>query len=662
MSASTDFEIVRASMLLETDPAAAARIAGALLERDPAHEAATLLLTAACRRLGNSGSAVAAMEALSQAQPASALVQLELGRTYAACGRLSEAQATLERALELDGGLADAWRELSEQRLLAGETVRADTAYSQYRRFAADPPELLEAYGAFDQNRLEAAESLVQQRLRAGTNRVAAFTLLGAIAQRRGDEAAEEAALNEILRLAPCDGDAREQLVRLMIRQGRAQDTLPLIDRLLAAEPGSRDVLILEAEALQLLERPEGLSKITALTAAHPSDVDLWVIAGNQLRFSGFTPEAIRFYRHAIDLQPGNGLAHWALANLDALGDSPELIATMQRQLSAAAPGGYDGTCLEFALGKALEDRGEFAAAFEHYARGNARARSSFNYDPKATTAFVQRFKATFTPEFFAERADWGCQDPDPIFIVGLPRSGSTLLEQILASHSQVEGTRELPYVPILARELAGAPETAAHYPENLTALRKSDIDTLATRYLTSARAHRRFGRPRFIDKMHGNFMSLGLIQLMFPRAAIIDSRRHPLGCGFACYKQLFSAGLNFAYDLTEIGRYYRDYAELMDHIDAVLPNRVHRVYYEHVVADTEGEVRRLLEYCRLPFEPACLNFHENRRTAQTLSSEQVRRPIYTEGVDQWRRFEAWLKPLKNAVGELADRYPAPRA
>ncbi len=327
MSASTDLEIMRASTLLETDPAAAARIAGSLLERDPEHDAATLLLTAACRRLGKSGNAVAVMEGLARAQPASALVQMELGRTYAACGRVADAQTALERALELDAGLAEAWRELSEQRLLAGETARADAAYSQYRQLTTDPPELAEAYGAFDQNRLEAAESSVLQRLREGINRVAALTLLAAIAQRRGDDLAESAALNEILRLAPCDGAAREQLVRLMMRQGRAQEALPLIDRLLAAEPGNRDVLILEAEALQLLERAEGLSKITALVAAHPSDADLRVIAGNQLRFSGSTPEAIRSYRQAIDLEPGNGLAYWALASLEALGDSPELLA-----------------------------------------------------------------------------------------------------------------------------------------------------------------------------------------------------------------------------------------------------------------------------------------------------------------------------------------------
>ena len=659
MSASTDLELMRASMLLETDPAAAAELAAAVLRKHPGHDAATLLLTTARRRLGNSAGAIDVMQALGSAQPESALVQLELGRTYAACGRVSEATAALERALELDASLADAWAELSRQRLLAGETAAADTAYIKYRRLTSNPPDLTDAYVAFDQGRLEAAELQTQQRLQAGTNAVAAHTLLAAIAARRGNDLAQESALHQALQLAPCDGVAREQLAQLMIRQGRIDEALALIERLLQAQPHSRSALVLKAEALQLAERPsEGLAIIFGLLADHPQDADLWVIAGNQQRFSGRPREAIIAYRRALERQPGNGLAYWCLANLDAL-DSPESVESLKRQAAAAAPAGYDGTCMEFALGKVREDRGEFAASFAHYDSGNRRARSSFEYDANATTAFVQRFKATFTRDFFAERSAWGSAASDPIFIVGLPRSGSTLLEQILASHSQVEGTRELPYIPTLARELAGPPQSAARYPENLAALTKADIEVLAARYLASAQKHRLEGRPLFIDKMHGNFVSLGLIQLMFPRALIIDSRRHPMGCGFACYKQLFSAGMNFAYDLNELGLFYRDYARLMQHVDEVLPGRVHRVLYEHLVADPEAEVRRLLQYCRLPFESGCLSFHENRRVAQTLSSEQVRKPLYAHGVDQWRHYAPWLDPLKAALGRLIEDYPA---
>jgi predicted Zn-dependent protease len=651
---------MRASMLLETDPAAAAQLAGAVLRRRPGHDAATLLLTTACRRLGNSAGAIGVIEALGLAQPESALVQLELGRTYAACGRTSEATAALQRALKLDESLADAWAELSQQRLLAGDTAAADIAYIKYRRLTTNPPDLADAYLAFDQTRFEAAEYLARQRLQAGTNPVAALTLLAAIASRRGDDLAQEDALNQVLQLAPCDSAAREQLAQLMIRQGRIDEALTLIERLLQAQPRSRSVLLLKAEALQLAERPtEGLAIISGLLAEHPNDADLLVIAGNHTRYNGQPRDAIIAYRRAIELQPGHGLAYWGLANLDALRDSPESVATLEQQLALAAPDGYDGTCMEFALGKAREDNGEFAASFAHYDRGNRRARNSFQYDANATTAFVQRFKATFTRRFFEDRSGWGSAAIDPIFIVGLPRSGSTLLEQILASHSQVEGTRELAYIPALARELAGPAETAARYPENMVALKKSDVDVLARRYLASAQTHRLEGLPQFIDKMHGNFVSLGLIQLMFPRALIVDSRRHPMGCAFACYKQLFSVGMNFAYDLDELGRYYRDYVQLMDHIDEVLPGRVHRVFYEHLVANPEAEVRRLLQYCHLPFEEKCLRFHENQRVAQTLSSEQVRRPLYAHGVDQWRHYEPWLDPLKAPLGRLVEDYPA---
>jgi tetratricopeptide (TPR) repeat protein len=659
LGASADLALMRATMLLETDPAAAARDASAVLLNHPGHDAASLLLSAACRRLGNSSSAVGIIEALASVQPASAIVHLELARTYAACARSRDAKAALERAVELDANLADAWRELSEQRLLEGETASADQAYGHYRRLATNPHDLAGAYAAFDQNRLESAELQVQRCLRAGTNEVAAFTLLGAIALRRGDDLAEEAYLNRILSQAPCDSSARAQLVRLLTRQGRTEQALPLIARLLAAEPGHSAYLLLNVLALQFAERhTEALAIIVQLLSKHPDNADFWLIAGNQHRYMGQSLEAVDAYLRAIAIRPGHGMAYWALSNLETYRLASHDIENMQCQLALAPPTGADPTGLEFALGKALEARSEFATSFDHYARGNRLARAAFNYDPKAMAAFVRRFRATFSKGFFAERADWGQPARDPIFIVGLPRSGSTLLEQILASHSRAEGTRELPYVPTIARELAGTPETAARYPENLASLSKSDLEALASRYLASARKHRVLGKPRFVDKMHGNFASLGLIHLMFPQAAIIDCRRHPLGCGFACYKQLFSPGMNFAYDLHELGLYYRDYVDLMDHIDTVLPGRVYRLHYETLVSDTEAEVRRLLDYCGLPFESGCLRFYENRRVVQTISSDQVRRPIYTAGMEQWRHFEPWLDPLKAALGDLVDDYP----
>ena len=310
---------------------------------------------------------------------------------------------------------------------------------------------------------------------------------------------------------------------------------------------------------------------------------------------------------------------------------------------------------LHFALGKALEDEEEYRESFRHYAQGNAYARARFEYGAGATTAFVRRFKATFTQEFFAQRAGWGDRSAAPIFIVGLPRSGSTLLEQILASHSEVEGTQELAAIPTIARELAAGmtDQREDRFPGVLAALGAADIETLAARYLDSTRRYRALGKRRFVDKMLGNFVSVGLIQLMFPAAAIIDYRRHPLGCGFSCYKQLFNPGMNFAYELTELGLYIKDYTDLMQHVDDVLPGRVHRVQYEQLIADPEREVRSLLEYCGLPYEAGCLRYHENSRVAQTISSEQVRLPLYADATGQWRHFRAWLEPLATALGNL---------
>jgi len=265
-----------------------------------------------------------------------------------------------------------------------------------------------------------------------------------------------------------------------------------------------------------------------------------------------------------------------------------------------------------------------------------------------------------FTREFFDERVGFGCPAPDPIFVVGLPRSGSTLIEQILASHSQVEGTMELPDVAMLAR-VVGARTTrnpGEAYPRALAKFSAEEIAGLGERYIAQTRIQRKTPLPFFIDKMPNNFAHVGFIHLMLPNAKIVDARRHPLGCCFSGFKQHFARGQNFTYDLTDIGRYYRDYVELMKHFDTVLPGRVHRVFYENVVEDTEGEVRRLLEYCQLPFEEGVLRFHENQRAVRTASSEQVRQPIFRDAVDQWRHFEPYLGPLKEALGDVASAYP----
>jgi len=429
---------------------------------------------------------------------------------------------------------------------------------------------------------------------------------------------------------------------------------------LLATEPEHLRYLALKALAMRLVGRgAEAISLMEGVVAAHPEDAKGWLVYGNLLREMGEQARSIQAYRQSIVAQPGFGEGYWALANLKTFCFTDADISLMREQLARSPKIGSNRKHLAFALGKAFEDAKRFGESFEHYARGNEQQRYTLDYDAAATTAYLQSSKALYTTPFYADRSSWGSEQPDPIFIVGLPRCGSTLLEQILASHSQVEGTRELPDVPAMVMELyLRAGRGDAEYLASVASLSRAEIERMAERYLAQTRGHRPLRLPRFVDKMLGNFSHVGLIHLMFPRAAIIDARRHPMACAFSCYKQLFSRRMSFSYDLGELGSYYRDYVELMKHMDAVLPGRVHRVHYEQLVADPEGEVRRLLDYCRLPFEPGCLRFYDNPRVVQTVSSEQVRRPIYSEAVDQWRHYEPWLKPLKDALGSLADQYP----
>jgi len=311
-------------------------------------------------------------------------------------------------------------------------------------------------------------------------------------------------------------------------------------------------------------------------------------------------------------------------------------------------------------MGKALEDNREYADSFAHYALGNQLRRGQMNYQPDEMSAHVARIKSLFDAQFFADRKEYGATAPDPIFIVGLPRAGSTLLEQILSSHSQVEGTMELPDIAGMARALfdKGKESQASGYSAVLATLDPDQCRELGERYLSQTRIQRKTPAPFFIDKMPNNFAHIDLIQLALPRAKIIDARRHPLGCCFSGFKQHFARGQGFTYSLEDIGRYYRDYVELMAYFDQVLPGRIHRVSYETMIADTEGEVRRLLDYCGLPFEDGCLRFYENERDVRTASSQQVRKPIFRDAVDHWRHFEPWLDPLKKSLGTVLDTYP----
>jgi tetratricopeptide (TPR) repeat protein len=652
-----DLRLIRVASLLEREPDAAAREAAQILRAHPGHPSALLLLGSAHRRTGDAAAAVADFTTLVAAQPGSPVIRLELGRALQASGRDGEARVALEEAVRLAPDLAEGWRELSLLHATHGEATACDAAWARFEKLAPQEGRHTEAAAALANERLEAAEALLQRALGPSPQDVVALRLLAQVAVAREDYAQAERLLGECLRLAPGYSRARLDLVQVLHQQLKGEPMLPLLERLLASEPSDQRYRTLQAAAYYLLGRTERATEILeALVSEFPRSEGVWLNYGHALRAAGRYREAIDAYRKCVELQPGSGGAWIALADLKTYRFTPGEIAALQLRLGQEGLLSEERSQMEFALGKALEDVGEFATAFEHYAQANALRRAVVHYDSASVTRFVRRTQSLCTREFFAARAGWGCTSPDPIFIVGLPRAGSTLLEQILASHSQVEGTRELTEVIRFGLDLGDREEPGkpAAYPQSLAGLTRSELTALGERYLAQTRAQRRLGRPRFIDKMGGNFLYIPLIHLMLPNARIIDARRSPLACCVANFKQHFRQGVWFTYSLEDLGCYYRDYVSLMAHFDAVLPGRIHRVGYEDLVGDLEGEVRRLLDYCGLPFEEQCLRFYETQRVVQTVSSEQVRQPLYSDGVEHWRNFEPWLGPLKEALGDLA--------
>jgi tetratricopeptide (TPR) repeat protein len=380
-----------------------------------------------------------------------------------------------------------------------------------------------------------------------------------------------------------------------------------------------------------------------------PNQPKIWMSFGHTLKTAGQHSDAVEAYREAVKQQPHLGEAWWSLANLKTFRFTEADIAVMARETARSDISPEDRLHLDFALGKAFEDKSDYEASFGHYQKANVLRRSMLDYDADKTSEHKATLIKTLTPEFFGALGAGGSEAADPIFIVGLPRAGSTLIEQILASHSQVEGTMELPDIFSLVGRLkdeAGKP----FYPDVLASLSPEKRVALGEEYLARTRIHRKLGRAFFIDKMPNNFLQIGFIAAILPKAKIIDARRNPMACGFSCFKQHFARGQGFSYDLIDIGRYYADYVALMEHFDAVLPERILRVQYEEVVGDLEGQVRRLLAYCGLDFEEQCLNFYQNDRIVRTASSEQVRMPIFQDGLEQWRHYEKWLDPLQKAL------------
>ncbi|MHB1869273.1 MAG: tetratricopeptide repeat-containing sulfotransferase family protein [Steroidobacteraceae bacterium] len=647
--------------LLETRPALAAEQANEILKAVPQQREALLLLGVARRKSGQTEAALAVLRELCEAQPRWALAHRELGETLAAAGRSDAAVAQLRHACALQPNAASTWLALGGLLIELQQTAEADGAFAHYLKAAPREPELQKAGAALLENRVPEAEALLRSRLQRHPNDVAALRMLAEVAARLLRYRDAQMLLEHCLSLAPGFDAARHNYATVLNRQGRAAEAREQCTRLLAREPRNPGYRSLYAAiSASLGEYAEAITSYESVLSEYPRQPKLWLSYGHALKTTGKVQEGIAAYRRALSMEPTLGEAWWSLANLKTFHFSEADVLAMRQGLARADLTGDDRLHFEFALGKALEDSAAYEESFAHYAAGNTERRRVHGYDPEDTTRLVRGTKELFTREFLAERAGAGAQAADPIFIVGLPRAGSTLIEQILASHPLVEGTMELPAIPKIARELAGAEREReeAGFLETIASLTREELRALGERYLAETRPMRKTDAPLFIDKMPNNCVYVGLIHLILPNAVIIDARRHPLACCLSCYKQHFARGQWFTYALEDLGRYYRDYVALMAHFDAVLPGRVGRVFYEDLIEDTETQVRRLLAHCRLPYDARCLRFYENDRAVRTASSEQVRQPIFRDGTERWRHYEPWLGPLKSALGEVLTEYP----
>ena len=520
----------------------------------------------------------------------------------------------------------------------------------------ADNALLREAAAAMARGDLAAAERPVRAVLRQDPDNVPAILMLADIAAAVGIYPEAEAQLRRAIALAPEHLDAWVTLALVLIQQRRTDEGIALLDRALERDPGHIRAASSKANLFaQLGDYDVAAATYQALLARIGDNAEVWMAYGHLLKTLGRQDDAVAAYRRATGIASDLAEAWWSLAELKAGRITDDDVATMERAL-ADTPAESRRLFLHFALGKALEDRREWSRSFEHYAAGNRLRLALEPHDRQLVSAEVDRAIGVYTGGFFAARRGWGAPRADPIFILGLPRAGSTLLEQILASHPQVEGTAELPYIPQLVQALVAERwrDRAAAHPEIVTTLDAGAAAALGERYLQIAARHRKTDAPFFLDKLPNNWLYAGFIHLILPNARIIDARRDPMACCFSNFKQHFARGQTFAYAFEDLGAYYRDNVRLMAHLEGAMPGVIHRVQHESLLADPETEIRRLLDFLGLPFDARCLAPHENKRPVRTASSEQVRRPINRDAVDHWRHYEPWLGPLKAALGPLA--------
>jgi tetratricopeptide (TPR) repeat protein len=639
--------------------AQALRAAETLAVQVPENRDVLYLIAMSQRYLRKIPEALATLNRLEELHPRFSRLYQERGHCYVAMRDAPRAIEAFLRGVNINPALPASWSMLEGLYRLTGETENAGTAAAHVATLKGLPPEVVHATSLFSDGELLPAENIVRAYLLKHGNHIEAMRLLARIGIERDVLDDAELLLDAVLQLAPDYRAARYDFACVLVERHQYLKAREELEKLLQLEPNNRQFKTLYATAsVGLGEHEKAVTLYRELLNGAPGAADLHLSIAHSLKTSGQRDEAIGAYRTAAALRPGYGDAYWSLANLKTYRFTDDEIASMRAAESAPDTRLEDRYHLCFALGKAFEDRREYEESWRCYEKGNSLKRSESRYRPQIIETNTRRQIEICTRELFASRAGTGASNADPIFILGLPRAGSTLLEQILASHSRVEGTQELAEIPRIVLELLGRDPNYDNprYPGVLTDMPPEDLLRLGERYLRETRIYRT-DKPYFIDKMPNNFRHVGLIHLILPNARIIDARREPMACCFSNLKQLFATGQEFTYSIEDIARYYRTYLELMRHWDEALPGRILRVQHEDVVDDLEGNVRRILDFCGLEFEPACVEFYRTERSVRTASSEQVRQPIFREGLDQWKNYEPWLEPLKDALGDALARY-----
>jgi tetratricopeptide (TPR) repeat protein len=651
-------EVLRIRGMLEKNRFAEALAASeSLLSAVPENRDVWYMIAVSQRYLRRIPDALATLKRFEAIHPNYSRLHQERGHCQVAARDPSAAMEAYLRAVTLNPALPASWKALHLLFGSAGQTADAETSASHVAKLASLPVPIVTATSMLADGEIHEAGRVVRQFLQTHANDVEGMRLLAQIDMKLDALDEAESLLESALALAPDYHLARHDYANVLLRVHRHAQALEEVRRLLQVDPGNRSYRTTYAAVCAGVGDHElALQEFRRLSAECPQAADLHLSIAHSLKTLGRQQESIESYRTAAAHCPSYGDAYWSLANLKTYRFMDEEIERMRREECSPGTSAVDRYHLCFALGKALEDRAEYPESFRYYARGNLLKKDETQYRPQPLERAAQLQASICTREFFDTRRGVGSPDGSPIFVVGLPRAGSTLLEQILASHSQVEGTMELADIPRLVHKLQGRvlDEAEPRYPGILADLDPGQFKQFGEKYIADTQVYRK-GKPFFIDKMPNNFRHIGLIHLILPNAKIIDARREPMACCFSNFKQLFASGQEFTYGLDDLARYYRSYVELMRHWDTVLPGKILRVQHEDVVNDLEGNVRRLLDFCSLEFDPACLEFYKTERSVRTASSEQVRRPLFKEGLDQWRNFESWLRPLRTGLGDLVE-------